>query len=496
MPPVITRFPPEPNGYLHIGHAKSIFINWGPGNQCHLRLDDTNPSAEKAEYVENIKEDLTWLGVDLGQITYTSDYFLQLHEYAKLLVTNGYAYVDFSNPEKIKEERKLGISNEFRTKPIEWNQNEFDKMTQGIYKNSECVLRLKIDMSNVNYTLRDPIAYRINLTPHHRTGTTWCIYPSYDYSHGIVDALENITMSYCTDEFFIRRDQYYWPVNKLIELGVSLVPAQVVEYGKLSIANNILSKRNINKLVSDGLVSGHDDPRLLTIRGLRRRGFTPNVIKKIAGCSGLDRKESVLSTDLIDSFLRDELADALRAFAIIDPIEVQIDSTEPFDKSSLHPNHPILDKGAHPIKLTNLIYIEREDFRPEHDKNFYRYTPENIVRLRYNGFTRVKSWTGNQIVVTHCVPPNPKKVKGCIHWISDFDAVPAKFELFADMAPNGVFDPASKKETTGYVQSFVMDNLGCIFQFERLGFFKFDRWENSVPVFIRITGLYDKAKPV
>lgn len=496
MSQIITRFPPEPNGYLHIGHAKSIFINWAQGNQCHLRLDDTNPSAEKAEYVANIKEDLIWLGLDLGQITYTSDYFSQLHEYAKLLISNELAYVDFSTPETIKEERKLGISNEFRTKPIEWHQIEFDKMTQGMYKNSECVLRLKIDMGNVNYTLRDPIAYRINITPHHRTGTTWSIYPSYDYSHGIVDALEKITMSYCTDEFFIRRDQYYWPVNKLIELGINLVPAQVVEYGKLSIANNILSKRNINKLVTDGLVSGHDDPRLLTIRGLRRRGFTPNVIKKIAGCSGFDRKESVLSTDLIDSFLREELANGLRAFAVIDPLTVHVDSLEPFEQSSLHPNHPILDKGAHQIKLSNRIYIEREDFRQTHDKNFYRYTPENIVRLRYNGFTKVKSWTLDSLEITHCVPPNPKKVKGCIHWISDVDAVPAKFELFTDMAPNGQFDPTSKKESTGYVQSFVMDNLDKLFQFERLGYFKFDRWENSIPVFIRITGLYDRAKPV
>ncbi len=495
MNPVITRFPPEPNGYLHIGHAKSIFINWAQGNQCHLRLDDTNPSAEKAEYVENIKEDLLWLGLDLGQITWTSDYFDKLHEYAKLLIGNGYAYVDFTSPEKIKEERKLGISNEFRSKPIEWNQSEFEKMTQGAYTNSECVLRLKIDMANVNYTLRDPIAYRINQTPHHRTGTKWHIYPSYDYSHGIVDALEKITMSYCTDEFFIRRDQYYWPVNKLIELGINLIPAQVVEYGKLSIANNILSKRNINKLVSDGLVSGHDDPRLLTIKGLKRRGFTPRVIKKIASCSGFDRKESVLSTDLIDNFLREDLADALRAFAVIDPLVVNIESTEPFEIQCAHPNHPILDKGVHSIKITNKIYIEREDFRAEHDKNFYRYTPENIVRLRYSDFTQVKSWTDNQITISHCVPTNPKKVKGCIHWISDADAIPAKFELFTDMAPNGIFDSGSKKETTGYVQSFVMDNLDQFFQFERLGYFKFDRWENSIPVFIRITGLYDRAKP-
>ncbi len=495
MNPVITRFPPEPNGYLHIGHAKSIFINWAQGNQCHLRLDDTNPSAEKEEYVENIKQDLLWLGLDLGQITWTSDYFDELLQYAKILISNGYAYVDFSPGEKIKEERKLGICNEFRSKPIEWNQVEFDKMTQGVYANSECVLRLKIDMENVNYTLRDPIAYRINQTPHHRTGTKYHIYPSYDYSHGIVDALEKITMSYCTDEFFIRRDQYYWPVNKLIELGVELVPAQVVEYGKLSIANNILSKRNINKLVTDGLVSGHDDPRLLTIKGLRRRGFTPKVIKKIAGCSGFDRKESVLSTDLVDSFLREELADALRAFAVIDPLVVHIESTEPFQIHCTHLNHPILDKGAHSLTLTNKIYIEREDFRAEHDKNFYRYTPENIVRLRYSDFTRVKSWTPDQIIVSHCVPPNSKKVKGCIHWISDADAVPAKFELFTDMAPNGIFDPESKKETIGYVQSFVMDNLDQFFQFERLGYFKFDRWENSIPVFIRITGLYDRAKP-
>lgn len=506
-----TRFPPEPNGFLHIGHAKSIFINWAPGNQCHLRLDDTNPAAEKQEYVDNIIQDLTWLGLDLGEITYTSDYFAKLHEYAIELITNELAYVDFSSSDKIKEERKLGISNEFRFKPVQWNLSEFEKMTRGEYSESECVLRLKINMQDLNHTLRDPIAYRINKTPHYRTGTNWKIYPSYDYSHGIIDALEEITHSYCTDEFYIRRDQYYWPVNCLIKLGHPLKPAQVIEYGKLAIENNILSKRNINKLVADQSVSGYDDPRLLTIRGLRRRGFTPSVIKKIAGCSGFDRKETMLATELIDGFLRDDLADGLRAFAVIDPVRVHVDQLDKFTSTkSFHPNHPVLDKGAHSIQLTNEIYIEKEDYKTTPDKNYFRYTPDNIVRLRYSDFTKMTSWpdtnctdgaddAGNNsatITITYADPVNPKKVKGCIHWISDVDAIPAKFELFTDLALDGVFNPNSKKQTDGFVQMFVMENLDKIFQFERLGYFKFDRWDNSIPVFIRITGLYDKAKPV
>ncbi len=487
----ITRFPPEPNGYLHIGHTKSIFINWRDENCCHLRLDDTNPDSEKKEFVENIIDDLEWLGICPGNITYTSDYFDILYEYAILLINNDLAYVDFTPKDRIKEERKCGIENNYRNENKEKNLENFEKMKNGYYKNSECVLRLKIDMNNVNYTLRDPVAYRISFTPHYRLETKWCIYPSYDYSHSIVDAIENITHSYCTDEFYIRRDLYYWTINKLIELGVDLKPAQVVEYGKLSIKNNILSKRNINRLVSDGLVSGYDDPRLLTIKGLKRRGFTPSVIKEIVKCSGFNKHETVVDSNYVEHLLRLELNEsAIRVFGILDPLKVFIKNINEFEKKEcIHPNHPVLDYGTHTNYISDIIYIEKNDFKKEHDKNYYRYTPENYVRLKYSDFTKLVSYTDELLTIQKMDPPNPKKVKGCIHWISEKDAIPAIFELYTDLAPNGIFDSNSKKIKDGFIEKYVMDNLNKVFQFERIGFFKFDRYENNKPVFIKITGL-------
>ncbi len=493
----ITRFPPEPNGYLHIGHCKSIFINWADSNSCHLRLDDTNPSSEKQEYVENIIEDVQWLGFDVGTITYSSDYFDKLYEYAKILISNNLAYVDFTSKDVMREQRHAGFENEYRFKSIEWNLEQFELMKLGQFKENECVLRLKIDMKNLNHALRDPIAYRINYTPHYRTETKWVIYPSYDYSHGIIDALEGITHSYCTDEFFIRRDQYYWPVNRLIEHGIELVPALVHEYGKLSIQNNILSKRNINKLVNEKLVSDYSDPRLLTLKGLRRRGFTPSMIKSIVETSSMERHETIVNTEFIDHVMRNELGTkAIRVFGIIDPIEVNVLNPESFTQESSHPNFPTPDASTHKINFSSKLYIEKEDFRTEHDKNFYRYTPENIVRLRYNDFTQMVSWDNNSITIKRVEPPNPKKIKGCIHWVSESDAVPVIYELYTDLAPNGVFDPSSKKVSKGYIQKFALEpeNISNVFQLERVGYFKFDRYEGSDPVFIRITGLYDKNK--
>ncbi len=493
----ITRFPPEPNGYLHIGHCKSIFINWGTGNSCHLRLDDTNPSAEKQEYVENIIEDVQWLGFDVGTITYTSDHFDKLYEFAKLLISRNLAYVDFTPKDTMREQRHEGFENEYRFKSVEWNDTEFELMKSGAYKENQCVLRLKIDMKNPNHALRDPIAYRINYTPHYRTGNKWVIYPSYDYSHGIIDALEGITHSYCTDEFFIRRDQYYWPVHRLIEHGINLVPAIVHEYGKLSIQNNILSKRNINKLVNEGLVSGYSDPRLLTLKGLKRRGFTPSMIKSIVETSSMERHETIVNTDFIDHVMRNELGNtAIRIFGIIDPIEVFVIDHYKFTQTSSHPDLLIPNGPSHTINFSSKLYIEREDFRTEHDKSYYRYTPENIVRLRYNDFSKMISWNKNSITIERAEPTNPKKVKGCIHWISESDAVQVIYELYTDLAPDGIFNPNSKKSVKGYIQKYALEpeNISKVFQLERVGYFKFDRYEGIDPVFIRITGLYDRNK--
>lgn len=492
---ITTRFPPEPNGYLHFGHTKSIIQNYSEDNKCHLRLDDTNPSSEKQEFVDGIIEDLCWLGYDPGVITYTSDYFDLLHEYAILLIKNGYAYVDFTEKDKMREERHAGIENEFRHKPIDFHLCEFENMKNGKYKNSDCVLRLKIDMQNLNHVLRDPIAYRINHTPHYKTGSKWCIYPSYDYSHGVIDALEKITHSYCTTEFYIRRDLYYWTPLKLKELGIHLEVANEIEYGKLLVENNILSKRNINKLITDQSVSGYDDPRLLTIKGLRRRGFTPSMIKKLVSTSGLDKKDTTIQTEYIDYVIREELNEhAHRAFAVLDPLEVEIINFDKIENTHIiHPNHPLHpDFGFHEKKLSKIIYIEKEDFREVHDKNYYRFTPQNFVRLKYHDFFKYHNHEDNKLFVNYTSIENPKKIKGCIHWVSKEDCTEAIFELYTDLAPNGIFDPHSKIIKKGFVEKYCITRE--LWQFERLGYFKLDRFENKTPVFIRVTGLFDKNK--
>jgi glutaminyl-tRNA synthetase len=510
----VTRFPPEPNGFLHLGHCKSIFINWLNENDCHLRLDDTNPQAEKDEFVENIIEDIKWLGFDPGNITYTSDYFDKLYEYAELLIKNNLAYVDFTPNDLMREQRHNGIENEYRNKPTEWNLEQFQKMKSGLYIKSECVLRLKIDMQNNNHVLRDPIAYRISLIPHHRTGNKWCIYPSYDYSHGIIDAIEGITHSYCTDEFYIRRDLYYWTPLKLKELGIKLEVAEEIEYGKLSVQNNILSKRNINKLIQDGM--DYDDPRLLTIKGLKRRGFTPGLIKQIVDCTSMEKRETIISTKFIENLLRTEYNNkAIRIFGIIDPIKVDIIDFENIIPIELtHPNHPVIKElGSHKIKLTNKIYIEKEDFSPIYIKDFYRFMPGNMVRLRHcdnNFFEITESKLDADFIQTNLennivkikkadiTGINPKKIKGCIHWISNIDANEAIFELFTELAPEGKFNPDSKIIKRGYVQKYALEILDKPFQLERKGFFKFDRYVNEnnqmIPVFIQIVGLFDNNK--
>lgn len=501
----ITRFPPEPNGYLHIGHCKSIFINWSDNNNCHLRFDDTNPNAEKNEFVTNIIDDIKWLGFDPGKITWTSDYFDILYEYAILLIKNNLAYIDFSSNEKIKEERHNGIESKYRNSSVGWNLEHFEFMKLGKYTKSECVLRLKIDMQNLNHVLRDPIAYRISFTPHHKTGTKWCIYPSYDYSHGIVDALENITHSYCTDEFFIRRDLYYWTPLKLKELGIELEVAQEIEYGKLSVENNILSKRNINRLVMDGLISSYYDPRLLTIKGMRTRGFTPDLIKQIVECSGFDMKETTISTKFINNLLRTKYNDvAIRVFGVIEPVEVHINNFNSII-GLFHPNHPTNEQvGNHQIILSNKIYIEKEDYSGEYIKNYYRFMPGNKVRLRYynddffelDTFDKINNIL--KIKKTDISNINTKKIKGCIHWISFDDAIKVKYELFTELAPNGTFDPNSKIVKYGFIQKYALDVLDKPIQLERKGFFKFDRidFENNenIHVFIQIVELNDSKK--
>jgi glutaminyl-tRNA synthetase len=482
----ITRFPPEPNGYLHIGHCKSLLINYGEGNLCHLRLDDTNPSTERELFVKEIIRDMTWLGYDPGVITYTSDYFDKLFEFACVLIKNGHAYVDFSAPDVIKDERRTGAENIYRSMSPDIHLAEFENMKNKKYASGEAVLRLKIDMSNNNHTLRDPIAYRINYSPHFKTGEKWCIYPSYDYSHGIVDALENVTTSYCTDEFYIRRDLYYWSAITLNSLGCALSPANVHEFGKLTVENNTLSKRNIKKLIDEGAVSGYDDPSLLTVRGMRARGYTPEIIKAIASCSGLGKVKTVVSVKLVHHLLiANYNPTAIRCFAVINPIKCVITNLEE-EKFCNHPHIPNKPEFCHTTTISKEIYIENDDFKLEHDDDYYRLSPINkMVRLKFYDIVKYEDIVDNVVHVSACNLKKDKSVKATIHWLSVNHAIPAKF-IFIDNE-----NPLIKNVHAGFVESYVLEcGDDCVFEFERIGYFKLlHKDENGVPHYLCIVYL-------
>jgi|688.fasta_scaffold19236_5 glutaminyl-tRNA synthetase len=496
---IICRFPPEPSASLHLGHLKAMMIDFEHNIDCKciLRMDDTNPNTEKQEYVDGIIDDVKWLGFNPYKITYTSDYFNKLYEYAILLIKNNFAYVDLSNGETISDMRHKGIESEFRNKPIEWHLDNFEMMKNGSYKENEAVLRLKIDMNNPNHTLRDPIAYRILHTSHYRTGTEWKIYPSYDYSHGIVDAIENITYSYCTMEFYVRRDQYYWPINRLNELGEKLEPATVREFGRLSVENNYLSKRKIKELINLGYIDNFDDPRLLTIKGLKERGFTPELLKKIiTENTGMSKTDTCLTEDLINHYIRSYYDDnALRVFGVIDPIKVTILSDNIIIPCK-HPNHPTKDLGIHETILTNNIIIERDDFREKDDPSYYRLAPNKTIRLRYNDFFKYDSHDDKEIRVLPIIPENPKKIKGVIHWVSSEYSTKCIFEIYDTLLKDGKFNESSKKIYNGYIENFVMEkiNENLPFQLERVGFFKFYKFIDGNPVFRKIIGLVDKYR--
>jgi len=484
--PTVTRFPPEPNGFLHIGHCKSLLINYGEGNLCHLRLDDTNPSNESELFVNEIKRDMEWLGYDPGEVTYTSDYFDTLFNFACILIKHGYAYVDFSTPETIKEERHLGVENAYRCMSPDVHLMEFENMKNKKYESGGAVLRLKIDMSNDNHTLRDPIAYRINYTPHFKTGETWCIYPSYDYSHGIVDALENITTSYCTDEFYIRRDLYYWTTNTLNSLGCSLYTSNVHEFGKLTVENNTLSKRNIKKLIDEGVVSGYDDPSLLTVRGMRKRGYTPEIIKAIAKCSGLGKVKTVVSMKLVHHLLITHYnPSAIRCFAVVNPIKCVIKNLDE-EKICMHPHIPNNPEHYHTTTISREIYIENDDFKLEHDDDYYRLSPINkMVRFKFFDIVKYECVVDNVVYVSACNLKKDKSVKSTIHWLSVSHAVPARF-VFIDTE-----NPLIKNIYDGFVESYVLDcGHDVVFEFERIGYFKLlHKDTNNIPHYLCIVCL-------
>ncbi|MEF2507293.1 glutamine--tRNA ligase [Vibrio mimicus] len=521
---VHTRFPPEPNGYLHIGHAKSICLNFGIAQdyqgQCNLRFDDTNPEKENLEYVESIKKDVTWLGFEWsGDVCYSSDYFDKLYEYAIELIQKGLAYVDELTPEQIREYRgtltEPGKHSPYRDRSVEENLALFEKMRAGEFEEGKACLRAKIDMASSFIVMRDPVLYRVRFAEHHQTGDKWCIYPMYDFTHCISDALENITHSICTLEFQDNRRLYDWVLDNIT---IPCHPRQY-EFSRLNLEYTVMSKRKLNQLVTEKLVTGWDDPRMPTISGLRRRGFTPSAIREFCKRIGVTKQENMIEYSALESCIRDDLNEnAPRAMAVLDPVKVVIENFAADTMETLtianHPNKP--EMGEREVPFTRELWIEREDFREEANKKYKRLVLGKEVRLRGAYVVKAerieKDEQGN-ITTIFCSydpetlgknPADGRKVKGVIHWVSAEKGVPAEFRLYERLftVPNpGAADnfaetinPESLVKVQGYVEpSLVAVQPEFGYQFERMGYFCADN-KDSTPqalVFNRTVGLRD-----
>jgi len=527
---VVTRFPPEPNGYLHIGHAKSICLNFGiakenEGGICNLRFDDTNPSKEEVEYVESIKEDVQWLGFHWDdRLFYASDYFEQLYAYAVQLVKAGKAYVCSLSADEIRENRGTltmpGKDSPYRTRPVEENLDLFERMRAGEFEDGTHVLRAKIDMASPNMVMRDPTLYRIRRVPHHRTGDTWCIYPMYDFAHCLSDSIEGITHSLCTLEFENNRQLYDWILD---ELDVGCHPQQI-EFARLNLSYTVLSKRKLVELVQEGHVSGWNDPRMPTISGLRRRGYTPESIRNFCERIGVARRDSTVDIALLEFGIREDLnKTAPRVMGVLRPLKVVIDNypkdqVEELDALN-NPGDPAA--GTRKIPFSRVIYIEQDDFLEEPPKKFFRLAPGREVRLRYAYFITcvdvVKDKETGQIIELHCTydpatrggdAPDGRKVKGTLHWVSAKHAISAQVRLydhlFTKENPNEV---DAGKDFSAYLNPTSIEILNdcklepslaavkpsSLYQFERLGYFCVDA-KDSTPdalVFNRTVTLRD-----
>lgn len=521
---VQTRFPPEPNGYLHIGHAKSICLNFGIAQdyqgQCNLRFDDTNPEKEDLEYVESIKKDVNWLGFEWsGHVRYSSDYFDQLYLYAVELINKGLAYVEELTPEQIREYRgtltQAGKNSPYRDRPIEENLALFEKMRAGEFAEGQACLRAKIDMASSFMVMRDPVLYRVRFAEHHQTGDKWCIYPMYDFTHCISDALEGITHSLCTLEFQDNRRLYDWVLDNIT---IDCHPRQY-EFSRLNLEYTVMSKRKLNQLVVEKLVEGWDDPRMPTISGLRRRGFTPASIREFCKRIGVTKQDNMIEFSSLESCIRDDLNEnAPRAMAVLDPVKIVIEnfaenSVEPLTVAN-HPNKP--EMGEREVLFTREIWIEREDFREEGNKKYKRLVLGKEVRLRGAYIIKAerveKDQQGN-ITTIYCTydpdtlgknPADGRKVKGVIHWVSADKALPAQFRLYDRLftvanpaaADNfaATINPDSLITMRGFVEPSLKDALPEFgYQFERMGYFCADI-KDSRPgslVFNRTVGLRD-----
>jgi glutaminyl-tRNA synthetase len=522
---VHTRFPPEPNGYLHIGHAKSICLNFGIAAQykglCNLRFDDTNPTKEEQEYVDSIIGSVRWLGFDWqARLFYASDYFQQMHDYAVQLIKNGKAYVDDLSADEIRDYRgtltQPGKDSPYRNRSVEENLDLFERMRAGEFEDGARVLRAKIDMASPNLNMRDPVMYRILHADHHRTGSKWCIYPMYDWAHGIEDSIERITHSICTLEFEDHRPLYDWFLD---QLGVH--HPQQIEFARLNLSYTVMSKRKLLQLVEKKHVSGWDDPRMPTIAGLRRRGYTPESIRDFCDRIGVAKTDSTIDVALLEHCIREDLnKTAPRVMAVLNPLRVVIDNypkdqTEELDAI----NNPEDQRaGTRKVPFSRVLYIERDDFREVPPSKFFRLAPGREVRLRYAylitcvGVTKDER-TG-EIVELHCTydpatrggnTPDGRKVKGTIHWVSALHAVKAEVRLYdrlftvenpghVEGGCESVLNPNSLEVLTGYAEpSLAKATPTSRYQFERLGYFCVDSKDSPAErlVFNRTVSLRD-----
>ncbi|ELH7809398.1 glutamine--tRNA ligase [Vibrio harveyi] len=521
---VHTRFPPEPNGYLHIGHAKSICLNFGIAQdyqgQCNLRFDDTNPEKEDIEYVESIKKDVNWLGFEWdGEVCYSSNYFDKLYEYAIELINKGLAYVDELSPEQIREYRGTltapGKPSPYRDRPIEENLALFEKMRAGEFEEGKACLRAKIDMGSSFMVMRDPVIYRVRFATHHQTGDKWCIYPMYDFTHCISDALEGITHSICTLEFMDNRRLYDWVLDNIT---IDCRPHQY-EFSRLNLEYTVMSKRKLNQLVTEKLVDGWDDPRMPTVSGLRRRGFTSASIREFCKRIGVTKQENMIEFGSLESCIRDDLNEnAPRAMAVLDPVKIVIENFEAGAVETLtvanHPNKP--EMGEREVPFTREIWIEREDFREEANKKYKRLVLGKEVRLRgayVIKAERIEKDAEGNITTIFCTydaetlgknPADGRKVKGVIHWVSADKALPAEIRMYDRLftVPNpaaaddfaATINPESLVVLNGFVEpSLVNAEAETGYQFERMGYFCADSKDSSAEnlVFNRTVGLRD-----
>lgn len=523
---VQTRFPPEPNGYLHIGHAKSICLNFGlarrfPGGKCNLRFDDTNPTKEDQEYVDAIQRDVRWLGFEWDGLFYASDYFQQLYDWAVLLIQKGLAYVCDLTQEQLRETRgtltEPGKNSPFRERSVAENLDLFERMKKGEFPNGTRTLRAKIDMAHPNLVMRDPVLYRILHAEHHRTGHAWCIYPMYDYAHGQSDSIEGITHSICTLEFENHRPLYDWCLDVL-----GIHHPQQIEFARLNVSYMMMSKRKLLQLVQGKHVSGWDDPRMPTIAGIRRRGFTSAALRDFAERIGVARVNSVVDYALLENCVREDLnVNAPRGLAVLRPLKVVITNypegqVEHFD-AALHPSRPEL--GSRKVPFSREIFIEQDDFREVPPPKYFRLVPGKEVRLRFAYVIRCTAVIKNdagELVEVHCTydpetrggnTPDGRKIKGTIHWVSASEGVKAEVRLYEHLfsVPN-----PGENEAVDWTQELNPSSLEVIsnavvepalahakpeqhFQFERLGYFVADWHEHraEAPVFNRAVGLRD-----